>query len=56
MPRDNEKRVCPLCLQSSSDQWPFPDQSPASFQWGSCSGPRVYDIISYVYDEIVHWK
>ena len=30
MSRDNEKYVCPLCLQSSSDQfiqWPIPDQS-----------------------------
>ena len=41
MSRNNEEYVCPLCLQSSNDQfiqWPFPDLSPASFQWGSCSG------------------
>ena len=29
---------------------------PASFQWGSCSGPEFCDTVSYVYDEIVHWK
>ena len=59
MSNDNEKYVCPLCLQSSNDQfiqWPFPDQSPASFQWGSSSGPEFCDTVSYVYDEIVHWK
>ena len=35
MSRNNEEYVCPLCLQSSNDQfiqWPFPDLSPASFQ------------------------
>ena len=57
--KDNEKYVCPLCLRSSSDQfiqWAFPDKSPASFQWGSCSGPEFCDTVSCVYDEIVHWK
>ena len=50
---------CLLCLQSSNDQfiqWPFPDQSPASFQWGSSSCPEFCDTVPYVYDEIVHWK
>ena len=59
MSRDNEKYVCPLCLQSSNDQFlqcPIPDQSFASFQWGSCSRPEFCDTVSYVYDEIVHWK
>ena len=59
MSRNNEEYVCPLCLQSSNDQfiqWPFPDLSPASFQWGSCSGPEFCDAISSIYDEIVHWK
>ena len=35
---------------------PFPDQSPASFKWGSSSGPEFCDTVSYVYDEIVYWK
>ena len=34
----------------------FPRQSPASFQWGSCSSPDFCDTVSYVYDEIVYWK
>ena len=57
------KRQCKicvsLCLQLSNDlflQWPIPDQSPASFQWGSFSGPEFCDTVSYVYDEIIHWK
>ena len=38
MSRDNEKYVCPLCLQSSSDQfiqWPIPDQSLLLFSGAS---------------------
>ena len=59
MSRDNEECVCPLCLQSSNDQfiqWPFTDLFPVSFQWGSCSGSGFCDAISSIYDEIVHWK
>ena len=51
MYRNNETYVFPLCLQSSNDQfiqWPFPDQSPAYFQWGSCSVPEFCDTVSYV--------
>ena len=49
MSRDNEKYVCPLCLQSSSDQfiqWPFPDQSLTNPQLLFSEAPAL--VLSFV--------